>query len=452
MTDAGRARPDGQSADDHRADAPSTDGPRVPPKIPRPGPPPTATSAAVAALCDRLADASAPTQRRRIAEQFLGSTSRWPLVEPCDDPTEAIFTFAWDDPDAREVLIFVNRITDERRLDESLMESLGDCGLWVKSYRLSRTWRASYGFVPARDRAAHWRAAGDQVQVRAALDHAVKDPRNDRVQRNRRGIELSIAEGDRAPAQPWLAQRHDVPRGTVESVILPGGGRGWWYQSAPGPDHAAAGDGTTDSEADAAGAGVPLLIVTDGLTWLQSQHLPTILDNMVADRAIPPLRAVLVDSGTRHQRWQALGDPEHAADYIAADIVPWARSRDSRIGARPSDVVVAGQSLGGLVALLSAARHPNLVGGVIAQSASLWLRDLRDGSTRPANARANQRIYLEVGIREWVLLPIQRQIADWLETAGPNVAYREFDGGHDDACWRGGISDGLSYVLAADTR
>lgn len=45
------------------------------------------------------------------------------------------------------------------------------------------------------------------------------------------------------------------------------------------------------------------------------------------------------------------------------------------------------------------------------------------------------RVHLEVGTHEWVLLEPTRRLRDVLADVTESLHYREFDGGHDSACW-----------------
>jgi enterochelin esterase family protein len=57
-------------------------------------------------------------------------------------------------------------------------------------------------------------------------------------------------------------------------------------------------------------------------------------------------------------------------------------------------------------------------------------------------------VYLEVGSFEWVLLEPTRRMRDVLDAHGGDLTYREFTGGHDRACWRASLLDGLAAVTA----
>jgi len=91
----------------------------------------------------------------------------------------------------------------------------------------------------------------------------------------------------------------------------------------------------------------------------------------------------------------------------------------------------------------------------IALSGSFWWPNTGDPATREwLTARVTDqphapgRVHLEVGLQEWVLLEPTRRMATALAERGAAVQVREFDGGHDPACWRGGLADGVVWTLS----
>lgn len=383
---------------------PAPGAPRTPPKVRRPAPAPRV-----------------PTPPRALAAFRDGPRS--PIVEP--DGEEWIVTFWWRDAEADEVLLFVNRLTDERDLDRSLMERLPGTELWHLSYRMPGDWRASYAIVPKQPgRPAPWRDLAEQVSLRAALDRGLADPLNPLSMRNRVGNRVSIVELPDAPSQAWLAPRGPL-RGELTSHELDGR-RPWVYRPAEFT------------------AGGPVLVALDGEMWVGEQSLPAMVDNLVAEGLIRPPLLLLVPGGDRLNRWAELNGEGSMPDWIADRLLPWSDATH-QISPDAADRVVAGQSLGGAVALLTAAERPEAVGAFISQSASLWQEGLaeRVASAMPATARG----HLEVGRQEWVLLEPNRALHRRLAEAGVRHRYEEFNGGHDYACWRGGIVDGLIATL-----
>ena len=92
---------------------------------------------------------------------------------------ERIVTFLYRNEQAEQVLMFINRLTDEKNLDRSLMARIEGTGWWQLSIQMETTWRASYNFLPALpgERPA-WLGDDDQVRLRAALDSGEGDPLN----------------------------------------------------------------------------------------------------------------------------------------------------------------------------------------------------------------------------------------------------------------------------------
>ncbi|MEP9382737.1 enterochelin esterase domain-containing protein [Nocardioides cheoyonin] len=384
---------------------------RRPPKVPRPEPVPRVRSC----LIDRLAPEDVPMFWDRIAQHL-------PLVEETDDPHEAVVTFCWRDREAEQVLLFANRLTDETNLAGTLLERHDDSDLWHASFRMRADWRASYAFlVQHPGEPAPWVVDG-HVALRAALDRGVPDPRNPDTCHNRHGLLQSVVSLPHAPAQRWLAHRAEVPAGEVVHHEGPDGRDVWIYDPA-GP---------------ATNEPLPLVVCLDGDVWTSHHSLPTTLDNLVADGMIPPVRAVLPASGGTTERWDELGGDEGAA-YVVDELVPWVRGLRG-VG---EQVVVVGQSLGGLTALRAGLARPDAVTGVVSQSASLWLDDLAD-VVRPG---VGTRIHLSWGLQEWVLAPPHRTLAASLEKAGIPVEAVEVNGGHDYAWWRGTVADGLRALL-----
>ena len=429
----------------------------MPPKVPRPWPAPIVESPTIARLERELA---AGDTDRVLAAFWQVPAARTPLIEATepgadsahedaltaseDDAessakapagsalgpdatyadTEVVVTFLWRDAHAERVLLFANRVTDETRLDESLMRKVAGTDVWHLSYRMRADWRASYVFLPQLPgQLPAWRTADDQVAIRAALDQGHTDPTNPDVNYNRAGVAQSVVALPDAPAQPWLAERVDVSRGPVMRTATPDGRTVWV--------HCPVGGRNLDA----------ILVVFDGDVWTSTQSLPTTLDNLYHDRMIPGLCTVLVDAGERADRWR-----EHASgkidDYVTNVLLPWVRHT---FAVAEVPAVVVGQSLGGLSALRLAVTRPDVVHAALVQSASLWFDDL--GATLSTSSLSQTRVHLQVGAHEWVLTGDHRRLAKRLRATGAVVDHVTYNGGHDDAWWRGALADGLCSLL-----
>ncbi|WP_028709269.1 enterochelin esterase domain-containing protein [Propionicicella superfundia] len=400
----------------------------TPPKVPRPFPAPLADSAELRRLADVLAAHPHADDRRSALDAFW-EQARSPLIEPvADDPNERIVTFLWRDADAAAVLLFVNRLTDERDLPASLMRRLDGTDVWHLSYRMRADWRASYAFLPQRPGARPpWLDDSDQVAIRAALDAGIPDPRNPDTCRNGRGMLQSAVSLPGADPQRWLPPARTW-RGRLAEHRTPGGRAVWTYLPVP----------------PRRGDRLPLVVALDGEVWTGPQNLPGTVDALIADAQLPPIALVLVGSGDRTDRWRDLGGLGKTPDWLADELLPWATEM-LPVGRDPAGRIAVGQSLGAAVALQTAARRPDAFGGFVSQSASLWQPGVAEYVAEHLPART--RGHLEVGLQEWVLLEPHRSLRDRLAARHVHPHYREYNGGHDYACWRGGIALGLRQVL-----
>ncbi|MFF2349431.1 enterochelin esterase [Kitasatospora sp. NPDC058115] len=365
-----------------------------------------------------------------------------PLVDPDPaDPAYRQVTFVLRDEPGEEpydgVLALVHTVTDKDRhagdLTPHLMERRA--GGWSRTYRLRADHRASYQLYPVRGAVPGTRRA-DWLRV---LDGARPDPHGT-------GDQLPARDGRRpasvlalpgAPAQPYVRRRADVPRGrTVRAEVagrridvhLPAGHR-----------------------ADA--APYPVLVLLDGEMWGEVLSFGDTLDNLTAEGLIPPTVALLVHTMGPGRPDDLSCNPDFV-DLLADRVLPWAAA-EHRATADPARTVIAGQSAGGLTAAFAAFRRPARFGNALSQSGSFWWPDGTefDGGSEWLTRRfattehGGARFWVEVGLQEWMLLTQNRHLRDVLTARGYDLAYREFNGGHDYACWRGGLADGLVHLL-----
>ena len=99
-------------------------------------------------------------------------------------------------------------------------------------------------------------------------------------------------------------------------------------------------------------------------------------------------------------------------------------------------------------------RHPEIFGNVLSQSGSFQIVPegkmelIRQFVEKP---KLPVRFYLEAGLLETgdspSLLHANRHLRDVLEAKGYFVNYSDFNGRHDDICWRGSLSTGLISLL-----
>ena len=332
---------------------------------------------------------------------------------------------------------------------------LGGSNVWYRSYAVDRAARFTYSLAWPAGRVAHPDAIRRQPQDGVSYE-LFADPK---CRKSILGVffdenaAYSYFEGPDAPSEPWLVVREGVPKGrvlrqTYRSAIL-GNARDVDVYLPPGyREH---------------GEGYPFVVLFDGNSYLRSAALPTQLDNLIADGAVPPLVAILVGRIDREHRNRELPPNPEFARFVAEELLPALR-REYRLAASPAQAVVGGASYGALAATAIAQRYPQVFGNVLSQSGSYWwhpgFRPQEDDAFRvqmgwlprtfAGGARLPLRFYMEVGQSEGsnMVLP-NRFFRDLLVARGYDVDYHEFAGGHEYVSWRGGLARGLRFLLGA---
>ncbi|WP_234440871.1 enterochelin esterase, partial [Streptomyces rimosus] len=448
--------------------APASPVPAGPPRSSRPAPAETVDSPRIVALAASVAGGRDAAVREFWAETEAQGT---PLVEPIPwDPEHRAVTFLWrGTEDTRRVLLLVNRLVDRSHLAGSLMRRIHGTDVWHLTYRLRSDHRGSYAIAPDTGGGAgrhHTSAvAADDFQARLLplLAASGPDPLNPRTVPGRwQGAGRSVFELPDAPPQPWRPWAPAVRaagsgrRGLVEQHRLTSAAlaarRDVWTYVPPGP--------LPDGGADT-------LVLLDGDLWFGRLGVQTLFDRLIGDGVLPPLVVLAPDAVDNATRAREFGGRQAYVNFLAAELLPWAAAR-LPVTFDPSRTVVAGESLGGLTALYAGLAAPRRFGKVLAQSPSLWWRpegpgpvdgtDAAEGPSWLAEEYADRtkyagggprdlRAHLRVGRYEGDMRKRSRELRDTLRRLGHSVAYTEYNGGHDHACWAGGLAEGLVDLL-----
>lgn len=206
------------------------------------------------------------------------------------------------------------------------------------------------------------------------------------------------------------------------------------------------------------------LVMLDGVDFDTLMKYPTTLDNLISSGKIAPRIAAFIEPLNNDRENEYTCNDDFAKE-LALGIVPCLRKAFPQITKRASNTTIAGQSLSGLQATLTALKYPNVFGNVLSQSGSFWYLpdELNQSSISPflgamwlaktfidTSKKQNVRFYLEAGKGEGLsedntpsLLENNRILKKILANYGFNVTYHEFNGGHHSIHWRGTVSKGL---------
>jgi enterochelin esterase-like enzyme len=199
------------------------------------------------------------------------------------------------------------------------------------------------------------------------------------------------------------------------------------------------------------------IVFLDGELYVERVRAPDVLRRLRAEGSIPggPAFFVAADSGAARHR-DFVCRKEYAA-FVANEVAGFVRQANPQVGR----IVLAGLSLSGLAAAHAATRYSDVFPRVICQSPSLWWERGRFADDLPPAAKPGQEFWICVGNRETEsgvshapsgLLQELTQVEGCLHCAaalrakGYGVSYREFDGGHDHACWRDDLALALPWA------
>lgn len=352
------------------------------------------------------------------------ATTGTPLIEPADRPGERIITFVWRGGSdvTSSVLLQANKLA------QCELERVPGTDVWHAGFQLRDDWRGSYRLTP--------NAADPQARPQP-------DPRAHATMPDRwGGPDKSVAALPHAPAQPWNVRSCGTPEGELAEHSLVAGHDGgartvWTYR----PAH------------DRPAQRYPLLVLLDGDVWARKLEIGAMLDNLIAAGRIPPLVAVLVDAVDVPTRQRELACHEPFLRFLTEQLTPWAQLELAATSG-PARTIIAGQSLSGLTAAFAGLRASWRFGNVLSQSGSFWFAGPQGAEPEwlthqfVTAHRKPVRLRLEVGLQEWVVLERTRRLRDVLRTKGYALDYVEFNGGHDYACWRGNLADGLQALTS----
>ncbi|MFT4639548.1 MAG: gluconolactonase [Verrucomicrobiales bacterium] len=241
------------------------------------------------------------------------------------------------------------------------------------------------------------------------------------------------------PAHPDSEVKEGVPQGEVkgpfswESQIYPGTVRDYliYVPAAYDPDKAACS-----------------LIIQDGLNRAKGWKLPTLMDNLIHEKAMPVTIGIFIDHGrvlptngeasqprfNRSFEYDGMGD--RYARLLLEKILP-AVSKDYHLSVDPNDRAIGGASSGAIAAFTAAWERPNAFRRVISTIGTYV--GLRGGNEYPTLIRKTEnkpiRIFLQDGSNDldiyggswWVA---NQGMLSALRFSGYDVSHRWGEGGH----------------------
>jgi enterochelin esterase family protein len=330
------------------------------------------------------------------------------------------------------------------------MMRLANTDVWYRTFKIRRGARFSYQLSP--NNSLRIDDDGGLETISAQADPLNPHHFGDGPGASRFEYE-SVVEMPDARPQPYTAKRAGVPAGTIEkkrirSELL-GNERDLSVYTPPGYRR----DGPPNG----------LLLVFDEGAYLTLVPTPVILDNLLSEKKIPAMVAVLIANPSWETREKELLANPTFADFLNDELVPWIR-QNYNIAKDPAQTVVAGLSDGGFAAAYAGLRHPETFGNILSQSGSFWWASPKFDPYEETNYLAREfvkspklplKFHIDVGFFERALFPgdtdndaaESRLMRDVLLAKGYEVHYQENIGGHDFLSWPGSLADGLIALV-----
>lgn len=119
--------------------------------------------------------------------------------------------------------------------------------------------------------------------------------------------------------------------------------------------------------------------MTDGYDYITVLKAEQALNNLIADKKIPPIVAIFID--TIDKSSEDLSCNDLFCSSVANEMIPWLREKYS-LSEEPQNAIIGGLSLGGLTATYMGLKHSEVFGNVLSQSGSFWYKPIKSDEKR----------------------------------------------------------------------
>ncbi len=368
----------------------------------------------------------------------IGNKKGFPIIEtdPLFDDYVYLTLIYQNSTEHKDISFKMFGIYDEYRFGDMKMHRLAKTDLYYRSYIIPNDLCFSYRF--------------NVIDTLTGESSNEIDPfNNNRIPRGE-AKSLSWSVLDLRPDEPdWNAKRYTNLNSRVDTILFEseilGNERKIYIYLPPNYDKQKSNE-------------YPCIYLFDSPIYLNRVEVPNILDNLITERQIDPMMAVMISNPTSSSRYTELPLNFDFKEFMISELVPFIR-QNYQTSALPKDNYIGGISYGGLASTFIAYFHPDIFGKVLAQSASYWrgleLADKFDNEVRMdwlidkinKEEKRPLKIFLDWGLQENMVFGANRKFAQILNKKGYDFKYIEFNGWHDWSNSRKTFPNALLYLI-----
>ena len=378
----------------------------------------------------------------KAEEQFLSCLEKQgsPIIELINNENVYnLVTFIYKDDMKCKNVLFAPYIGTDRYKDkyrDFLMERIDNTDLWYISYEIRNDAKVLYYFSPNDRLDNDWEYRFDSNAIHDKLNRNVFENSDDKG---------SILIMPKSEKNIWSKKVNDVPTGNIEEFSFESENLKDKHKITIYTPY-----GYNKDEEP-----YKFLFLTDGSEYIDLLNAIDSLNNLIANKKIPPIVAVFIDS-IEETREEEFSCNDKFCSVIAEEIVPWVRKKYN-ISSNASNGIIGGVSLGGLNASYLALNYSSIFGNVITQSGSYWYHpdefiDTHGNCYMSFMYKEMKKLpikfYLDIGTYELKkMINTNLNFKNALKEKGYDVDFHWFNSAHDYLSWGESLAHGLISLI-----
>ncbi|MEG2290519.1 MAG: alpha/beta hydrolase-fold protein [Clostridium sp.] len=379
-----------------------------------------------------------------------------PIIESIhDDPDNSLVTIFYFAEEPTDNVLIISSIlpglTNEN-IEEHLLNRIGDTNLWYDTYKVRNDLKFAYHLFP-----------NDSLLIECterSQNRRVDKFNKNKLTLNRHGmseVNISYVNMPNSDENLWLEERNNIPKGTITKHEFESS-----YFSKPRIVNVYKPFGYSNDSSP-----YGFITLTDGHDYINILRSEHVLNNLIADKKIPPIVAIFID--TIDNRREDLYCNDLFCSSVANEMIPWLRKKYN-LSDDPQKSIICGLSLGGLTATYMGLKHSDVFGNVLCNSGSFWYNPIKSDEKKQSQVAIEKqgaeldcwmssqiklssklplKFYMNVGVLEnkETMINNSVNVKNTLKSLDYHVDFEFFKSGHDYLSWGQTLANGLISLI-----